>query len=41
MTELQVGDIVNVKATTGSTLYNVEARFKNQNALVGFLYKAL
>ena len=42
MTELQSGAIVNVKATQGSALHQVtELKYQNQNALVGFLYRAL
>ena len=41
MTELQVGDIINVRATRNSALHYVRPAYKNQNALVGFLYKAL
>ncbi len=41
--ELNVGDVVNVKAAyRGVSLHpEQDASFKNQNALVGFLYKAL
>ncbi len=40
--ELNVGDVVNVKALYhGASLHAEGSGFKNQNALVGFLYKAL
>ena len=42
MKELNVGDVVNVKALyRGAALHPENQGFKNQNALVGFLYKAL
>ncbi len=44
MTELKVGDVVNVKGiqtNLGGNLYPSNSVYKNHHSLVGFLYKSL